>query len=171
MSRWPYVVLLLATRCLPAGGSAHLSGTGHLKRWPNSAWGQVIWKDDLILLLATRCLYQGVKDDLIPLGDRSSEKMTQFCSWPLDASTRGQFVWWVQVIWKGDLILLLATRCQYWGVSSSEGTPCLKIWTRFEIYLLLHRGLFYERPISSVSHHMCTTVWFIELSDRYIWFG
>ena len=87
------------------GGSAHLTGTGHLKRWPNSPWGQVVWKDDLILLLATRCLY-----------------------W-------GQLIWQVQVIWVDDLILLLATRCQYQqGVSSSEGTPHLKIWTHFEIY-------------------------------------
>ena len=89
-------------------------------------------------------------------------KMT-LCSTPLGHQmplAGEQLIWWGQVIWKDDIILLLATRCLYWGaahlmgtghlkrwpysaldhkmlapgVSSSEGTLHCKIWAHFEIY-------------------------------------
>ena len=50
----------------PLGHQMPLAGE-HIIWWeqviwkvdPNSAWGQIIWNDDLILLLATRCQYRG----------------------------------------------------------------------------------------------------------------
>ena len=63
----------------------HLEGAGHLRL-------HLIWK------------YENVKMTLCstPLGHKISE-------------LGGHLIWWVQVIWKDDLILLLATRCQHQG--------------------------------------------------------
>ena len=80
---------------MPVLGAACLMGTGHLKRWPSSTWGQVFWKDDLILLLATRCQHQG-----------------------------GQIIW---------------------GYTSLENMSSL--WN----LLLLHRSLFYKRPMKALA--------------------
>ena len=68
MSRWPYVVLLLATRCLYWGSQLIWGYTSsydmNKSRWPY-----------MVLLLATRCLYWGLGVSSSD-GYRSSEKMT-----------------------------------------------------------------------------------------------
>ena len=88
-----------------------------------------IWKLDLILILATRCHYQGVhlisvctSSENLTYLCTSSENLTYFWSWPPDATTRG---------------VHLISVC-----TSSENMSSL--WN----ILLLYRGLFYERPIS-----------------------
>ena len=85
MSRWPDVVVLLATRCLYSGMSELRS----------------IWHK-FVLLLSTRSLYQGVhlsSDQSDPVNHMQvslTQKLTkcqadlmQYSYWPLDASTGG----------------------------------------------------------------------------------
>ena len=107
----------------------------------------------LVLLLATRCLYQGYTLPKVSL----TPKADQMSSWP-------------------DVVPLLATRCLYLGVCLSSGqldpTECHS-WPEdastggpsdwnakrtsenlntLGFWVLHHRGLFYERPTNSTLH-------------------
>ena len=62
-------------------------------------------------------------------------------SWPNSSSL-------VHIIWKDDLILLLATRCHYWGVHLIFMCTSSENMSSFWVCILHHRGLFYERPIN-----------------------
>ena len=102
-----------------------------------------IWPE-VIPLLATRCLYWEVHLSSGQL------YLTEYHSWPLDASTRGVHLTYMK---KGHL----------------------KIWTHFAFHTLLHWGLFYDRLISimwyllqaiilafssSVLLHLLIFIWF-----------
>ena len=109
MSRWHYVVPLLATRCLYQGGTSD-QRSAWSQGWPNVklTWCSAILghqmplpggmselrstRPNLVPLLATRCLYQGVH---LTKG-QPDPKADQMSSWP-------------------DVVLFLATRCLYWG--------------------------------------------------------
>ena len=77
---------------------------------PNSAWGQVIWKD---------------------VGFISSEGTPRLKTWP---NSTEHFKWVLTDDIDHAILDLLSLTVLCRGVSSSEGTPHLKIWTHFEIY-------------------------------------
>ena len=88
MSRWLYVVLLLATRCLYQGG------TDYLKFWTNCvsnafsiAFSRMSRWLYVVLLLATRCLYWD--GGQLIWEDMSSENMSSL--WNLLLLHRGLF--------------------------------------------------------------------------------
>ena len=60
MSRWPYVVLLLATRCLYLGVTSYLKCVTNCVSNACSLAFSRMWRwPYVVLLLANRCLYQG----------------------------------------------------------------------------------------------------------------
>ena len=104
----------------------------------------------------------GVKLNVI-MTQRQSQcqhDLTSCCSWSPDV-TIGGYIWsscalhlksWpyssssVHIIWKDDLILLLATRCHYQGVHLIFMCTSSENMSSFWVWVLHHRGLFYKRP-------------------------
>ena len=81
--RWPNSTL--GHKMSAPGVTAFLMGTGHLKRWPNSTWEQVIWKDDPISALCHKMSLLGWGQ--LIWGYTSSENMNSF--WVLLLLHRG----------------------------------------------------------------------------------
>ena len=165
MSRWPFVVLLWKyenvkiTFCsTPLGhkmsvlGVSHLKGTGHLKRWPNSAWRQVIWKD-LILPTASNGLSlktdQPAVTDSFKWGVSSSEDTPHLKTWH---NSTNHFEWALTEDIDWAILDLLSLTVSRWGGQLIWGYTSSENMNSFQFWLLLHRGLFYERPISYFSY-------------------
>ena len=112
MSSWPYVVLLLTTRCL-------------------------YWGVHLTVYCIFNCVLQNVKMTLGSTGLGHQMPLPGGYIW---LSTAFSIACFRMAPWP-YIVLLMATRCLYWGYISSE------IMNSFWVWLLHHRGLFYKRPI------------------------
>ena len=124
---------------------------------------------DIILFLVTECLYWGVcltEGQPDPKGHQMSRwpdvvplLVTRCLCWGVHLSSDQPDLtqFWAGYVW---LVLLLATRCLYGGSvclsakRTSENLNTLLVW------VLLHRGLFYERPMTSQNNKLpCRGRW------------
>ena len=95
-----------------------------------------IWETALVLLgsVALGCICRG---------NSLSHCALHLDRWPNSFSS-------VHVIWKDDLILVFATRCYYQREHLISVCTSSENMSSFWVWVLHHRGLFYERPTSLV---------------------